>query len=83
MTDHDRREFLKRLAKTAAYSAPVMYSLAAPIELVGQGQSASHKHQHRDPWASPQQQQPQQPLPPNPAPGGPPPWEQPPPGSRP
>ncbi|UCF40655.1 MAG: hypothetical protein JSW43_13175 [Gemmatimonadota bacterium] len=35
MTEHDRREFLKKLAKTAAYAAPVVYSLAAPIELGG------------------------------------------------
>lgn len=44
MTEHDRREFLKRLAKTAAYSAPVVYSLATPVELVGQGKSSQHKH---------------------------------------
>ena len=35
MTDQDRREFLEKLAKTAVYAAPVVYSLAAPTELIG------------------------------------------------
>ncbi len=76
MSDSDRREFLKKLAKTAVYSAPVIASLAAPIELVGQGQSPTHKHHGGS--ASPTSQE----LPPNPQPGGPPPWDQPPPGGR-
>ena len=29
----DRREFLKKLARTAAYSAPVIYTLSTPREL--------------------------------------------------
>jgi hypothetical protein len=69
MTDQDRREFLKKLAKTAAYTAPVVYSLAAPIELVGQGQSSEHKH-----TAPPATQQPST---------GDAPWDRPPPGQRP
>ena len=43
MKDEDRREFLKKLAKSAVYTAPVVYSLAAPIELVGQGMSSQKK----------------------------------------
>lgn len=69
MTDQDRREFLKKLAKTAVYTAPVVYSLAAPIELVGQGQSSEHKH-----TAPPAAQQPST---------GDAPWDRPPPGQRP
>ncbi|MEE8191445.1 MAG: hypothetical protein V3T74_01790 [Gemmatimonadales bacterium] len=69
MTDQDRREFLKKLAKTAAYTAPVVYSLAAPIELVGQGQSSEHKH-----TTAPATQQPST---------GDAPWDRPPPGQRP
>lgn len=80
MSAHDRREFLRKLAKTAAYAAPVVVSLAAPIELVGQGDSPSKKEGH---WHPPGQGSPtKQTLPPNPQPGGPPPWQQPPPGSR-
>lgn len=41
----DRREFLKKLAKGAVYAAPVMHSIAAPVDLLGQGQSSQHKHQ--------------------------------------
>jgi hypothetical protein len=69
MTDQDRREFLKKLAKTAAYTAPVVYSLAAPIELVGQGASSEHKH-----VTAPATQQPST---------GDAPWDRPAPGQRP
>jgi hypothetical protein len=77
MTEHDRREFLKQLAKTAAYAAPVVYSLAAPVELLGQGgKSSEHKH----PSSGASQSEPggaQQ------APGSQPaPWERPPPGGK-
>lgn len=44
MTGHDRRAFLKKLAKGAAYSAPAIVSMSAPVDLVGQGQSSEHKH---------------------------------------
>lgn len=40
MTTDDRRAFLKKLAKGAAYSAPVVYSMAAPLGLSGQGGSS-------------------------------------------
>ena len=40
MTQVDRRAFLKKLAKGAAYTAPVVYSMAAPVDLLGQGQSS-------------------------------------------
>ncbi len=43
MTAADRRDFLKRLARSAAYAAPVITSLAAPLDLVGQGQASVHK----------------------------------------
>lgn len=43
MTSEDRREFLKRLAKTALYAAPVIHSMSAPTSLVAQGQSSQHK----------------------------------------
>jgi len=36
MTQADRREFLRKLAKGVAYSAPVVYSMAAPMDLVAQ-----------------------------------------------
>lgn len=75
MTDHDRREFLKRLAKTTAYVAPVVYSLAAPVDLIGQGMSSMHKPMK---GAAATQQAPsgtQQP-------GGQAPWDRPPPGGK-
>jgi hypothetical protein len=40
MAQENRRAFLRKLAKGAAYSAPVVYSMAAPIDLLGQGQSS-------------------------------------------
>jgi hypothetical protein len=43
MTDDTRREFLKRIAKTAVYAAPVIHTLAAPVELIGQGSSTQKK----------------------------------------
>ncbi len=70
MTDQDRREFLKKLARTAAYTAPVVYSLAAPIELVGQGSSSEHK----PPMGAPATQEPST---------GDAPWDRPAPGQRP
>jgi hypothetical protein len=36
MTQADRREFLRKLAGGVAYSAPVVYSMAAPMDLVAQ-----------------------------------------------
>jgi hypothetical protein len=67
MTDPDRREFLKKLAKTAVYSAPVVYSLAAPVELVGGGMSSVHMMSA--PATQPATQQPSDA-----------PWDRPPPG---
>ncbi|HWP39125.1 MAG TPA: hypothetical protein VNL18_16375 [Gemmatimonadales bacterium] len=43
MASEDRREFLKRLAKTTAYVAPVVQSFAAPADVVAQGSSPSKK----------------------------------------
>ena len=40
MTQVDRRAFLRKLAKSAAYTAPVVYSMAAPVDLLGQGMSS-------------------------------------------
>ena len=40
MTQVNRRAFLRKLAKGAAYSAPVVYSMAAPVDLLGQGVSS-------------------------------------------
>ena len=40
MTQVNRRAFLKKLAKGAVYSAPVVYSMAAPVDLLGQGMSS-------------------------------------------
>ena len=45
MSQEDRRAFLKKLAKGTVYAAPVVHSLAAPLDLVGQGKSSEHKHQ--------------------------------------
>jgi hypothetical protein len=73
MTDQDRREFLKKLAKTAAYTAPVVYSLAAPIELVGGGVSSQKMM-----GVAPAGQQPST----EPSTGDAP-WDRPPPGQRP
>lgn len=39
MSDSDRRAFLKKLAKTTAYSAPVVRTLAAPDPALGQALS--------------------------------------------
>ncbi len=53
MTKEDRRAFLRRLAKGAVYAAPVIHSMAAPLEAVGQGKSTSHKHAGKEghgPW---------------------------------
>jgi hypothetical protein len=36
MTEEDRRAFLRKLAGTAAYTAPVVYSMAAPMDIVAQ-----------------------------------------------
>lgn len=40
MAQENRRAFLRKLAKGAAYSAPVVYSMAAPVDLLGQGMSS-------------------------------------------
>jgi hypothetical protein len=77
MSNEDRREFIKKLAKGTAYAAPVVHSLAAPLDLVGQGKSSQHK-KNPAALAAPgsgsitQQQQI----------GAPPPGERPPPGSQ-
>lgn len=43
MWSEDRRAFIKKLAQGTAYAAPVVHSLAAPLDLVGQGKSSEHK----------------------------------------
>ena len=40
MHDDERREFLKKLAKSAVYAAPVIKSFAVPAELLGQGMAS-------------------------------------------
>jgi hypothetical protein len=40
MTQVNRRAFLRKLAKGAAYTAPVVYSMSAPVDLIGQGMSS-------------------------------------------
>ena len=40
MTQVNSRAFLRKLAQGAAYTAPVVYSMAAPVDLLGQGQSS-------------------------------------------
>jgi len=71
MNDQDRREFLKKLAKTAAYTAPVVYSLAAPIELLGLVKGDKSGGMGMAPPAT------QEPT------SGDAPWDRPPPGQRP
>lgn len=72
MTEHDRREFLKQLAKTAAYTVPVVYSLAAPVELSGQASQHKHTASGATQTAPSATQQP----------GGTAPWDRPPPGGK-
>jgi hypothetical protein len=73
MTDaSNRRAFLRVLAAGAVYAAPVIASVAAPVDLLGQGQSSQHKMDPTAPAPNLQQQQQQ--------PGAPPPWRAPPPG---
>ncbi len=46
MTQANRREFLRKLAGGVAYSAPLVYSMAAPMDVVaqsGKGWKASGK----------------------------------------
>jgi len=75
MTDHDRREFLKKLAKTAAYTAPVVYTLAAPIDLLGVQKASMHKPPMGGAATQSAPGGAQQP-------GGQAPWERPPPGGN-
>lgn len=74
MKGEQRREFLKQLAKGAVYAAPVIRTMTAPLEVVGQGESTSHKHDHGK-WAGSSSAQPGL--------GGPAPGAQPSPGSVP
>lgn len=78
MTEQDRRDFLKRLAKSAVYAAPVVYSLAAPADVLGQGWTRHHPKMA----TTFEQQQPQQPTTTT-QPGGDAPWEREPPGGEP
>jgi hypothetical protein len=41
---NNRRDFIKKLAKGAAYVAPVVITMTAPTDLAGQGKSSQHKH---------------------------------------
>jgi hypothetical protein len=75
MTEERRREFLKRLAKGAVYAAPVIRTMSAPLEVVAQGQSTSHKNDHGGHWSGSSAG--------GSGLGGPPPGTQPPPGSTP
>ncbi len=43
MSSEDRRAFIKKLAQGTAYATPVVHSLAAPLDLVGQGKGSEHK----------------------------------------
>jgi hypothetical protein len=43
MTDQSRREFLNKLARGVAYSAPVIATLQVPENLMAQGVSATKK----------------------------------------
>lgn len=43
MDNEERREFIKQLVKGTAYAAPVVHSLAAPLDLLGQGKASEHK----------------------------------------
>ncbi|MEE8133842.1 MAG: hypothetical protein V3T56_02225 [Gemmatimonadales bacterium] len=71
MTDADRREFLKKLAKSAAYATPVITTFAVPAELLGQGMGSQHMHlQSRSQDA------------PAPAPDAAAPWDKPAPGTK-
>jgi hypothetical protein len=80
MTEHDRREFLKKLAKTAAYAAPVVYSLAAPLELIGAQMDMGHGSEMMMAPAAAGQSEP---AGSEKAPGSQPaPWERPPPGGK-
>ena len=40
MLDAERREFLKKLAKSAVYAAPVIQTVASPITLFSQGMAS-------------------------------------------
>lgn len=64
----DRRAFLRTLAAGAAYAAPFIASVAAPVDLMGQGKSSAHKQPGPAAATSQQRASP------------PPPWEAPPPG---
>jgi hypothetical protein len=75
MTEERRRAFLKRLAKGAVYAAPVIRTMSAPLEVVAQGQSTSHKNDHGGPRSGSSAG--------GSGLGGPPPGTQPPPGSTP
>lgn len=57
MTGADRREFLKKLAGGVAYSAPVVYSMTAPMDIVAQsgkghsqGSAKGHGMGHGKDW---------------------------------
>lgn len=75
MRKHTRREFLATLARRTAYAAPVIASLSAPRDLLGQGSSSQHKA-HPAPTYSGATPQPPGAKPP----GGAAPWKAPPPG---
>lgn len=77
MTEQDRRDFLKRLAKAAVYAAPVVHSLAAPADVLGQSWTEHH------PKTSGLEQQPQQQPTTTTQPGGEAPWQREPPGGDP
>jgi len=49
MSIEDRREFIKQLARGTAYAAPVVHSLAAPLDLVGQSKASEHKKEWQTP----------------------------------
>ncbi len=51
MSEERRRELFKRLAKGAVHAAPGIRTMSAPLEVVAQGQSTSHKNDHGGPWS--------------------------------
>jgi hypothetical protein len=53
MARADRREFLRKLASGVAYTAPIVYSMAAPMDVVaqsGKGMSQGSVKGHGKDW---------------------------------
>ncbi len=80
MSIQDRRAFLIKLAKRTAYLAPVIATVAAPLETASaqHGKSSQHKHMHGHGMGHGMSATFQGP---SPSPVPPAPWNRPPPGS--